>query len=126
MVDEMSRQNRPYVFLTFRTAGDCRVLLLVNSGNRVAGKIVMEVISDAKIYVTLLEEEGISADDVKVSSLALCKQGISSLPPSGEIELGFIELRKPKLTPQLLKYKIRYVDGSIRTYDECLSLEYYW
>jgi len=122
----MARQNRPYVFLKVGAQEDHRRdLLLVNSGNRVAQKIIMDVIKDAKIYVTNFEDEGFSDEDTKLSKLELCTQGISSLPPSAEAALGFIESRNPKMAPQLLEYTIRYGDGSGRTYKESLSLAYW-
>ena len=126
MVDEITRQSGPYVFLKLRTVGDREILTLVNSGGRVAMRIVMKVTKDAKIYVSHVEDDVVIDEDQAVSGLPLCKQGMSSLPPSVEAELGFTELRKPRTTLQSLEYIIRYRDGSGRTYKETLSLEYFW
>jgi hypothetical protein len=61
-----------------------------------------------------------------ISDLAMSRDGVPTLPPEGDMTVGFIELRKAELTAQKLEYILGYHDGIGRKYQENLILHYWW
>jgi hypothetical protein len=126
VVDESVRQNRPYVFLRLDNAGNRHDLLLVNTGNRVARDIGIDILRDASISVNVFTDNATTEEGSLISNLAMSREGVPTLPPEGEMTVGFIQLPKQGLTPQRLEYAVRYHDGIGREYQESLILHYWW
>ena len=127
VVDESVHQNRPYVFLRLDDSGDRRDLKLVNTGNRVARNICIEIVRDASISVHIfLHKAPATETHSLISDLAMSRDGVPTLPPEGDVTMGFIKLRKADLTPQKLEYILGYHDGIGREYQENLILHYWW
>jgi hypothetical protein len=122
VVDESVRQNRPYIFLRLDDAADRRDLLLVNTGNRVARDIGIEILRDASISVNVFTDKATTEETSVISNLAMSREGVPTLPPEGEMTVGFIQLRKQDLTAQRLEYVVRYHDGIGRQYQESALL----
>jgi hypothetical protein len=137
MVDEIRRQNRPYVFIALfpHRVGkehDEDRLIVRNTGNRVAIDIRLEVLQDANIWFTFWEEvddQGHAApldEVVAVSTLNSVKYGIQSLVPDESTPLGYIPRGVPiRHERQELQYRIRYTDGAGTPYEESLRLVYW-
>jgi hypothetical protein len=126
VIDESVHQNRPYIFLRLDEAGDRRDLLLVNTGNRVARDIQIEILRDAKISVNSFAEQVPAEQSSLISNLAISRDGVPTLPPGGYMTVGFIRLLKQEMAPQRLEYVVNYHDGIGRRYQETLILHYWW
>lgn len=133
MVEEIKRQSRPYVYMTFERYERSMPyhyyrLLLRNGGNRVAQRITVHISEDAWIgcHRVQVAENEFKTDFIRVSSSEVCKSGVTSLVPNGEIEVGFYDkqsLRDSK-GRQSLSYTVTYFDGAGIQYTESASLEY--
>jgi hypothetical protein len=126
VVDESVRQNRPYVFLRLDDAGNRHDLMLVNTGNRVARDIAIEILRDASISITVFTDRTSAEEHSLISNLAMSREGVPTLPPDGEMTVGFIQVRKQDMSPQRLEYVVTYHDGIKRQYHESLILHYWW
>ena len=126
IVEESAHQNRPYVFLRLDDADGRRDLLLVNTGNRAARDIVIEIVRDASISISIFGDHKTTEESSLVSNLAMSRDGVPTLPPDGDTTVGFIQLHKQGLTPQRLEYIVGYHDGIGRQYQESLVLHYWW
>lgn len=127
VVDESIHQNRPYVFLRLDESGSRCDLKLVNTGNRVACDIRIEIVRDASISVNIFSHNAPTTETHSlISDLSISHDGVPTLPPEGDMTVGFIELRKAELTPQKLEYILGYHDGIGREYQENLILHYWW
>lgn len=140
MVGEIRRQNRPYVFATvvknpgqdpITQATIAASLVVRNTGNRVAMKVQMKVIREAFIWQQVAEISGVPLrlidDRAPVSTMRICGDGVSSLPPCEEHQVGYVPQNAhehPDCGPQQLEYEIAYEDGAQTTYKERLSVRY--
>ena len=81
VVDESIHQNRPYVFLRLDESGDRRDLKLVNTGNRVARDICIEIVRDASISVNIFSSKAPTTETHSlISDLAISRDGVPTLP----------------------------------------------
>jgi len=133
MVEEIKRQSRPYVYMTFERYERSMPyhyyrLLLRNGGNRVAQRIRVHISEDAWIgcHRVQVAENEFKTDFIKVSFSEVCTSGVTSLVPNGETEIGFYDKQSLQGSKgrQSLSYTVSYFDGAGIPYTESASLEY--
>lgn len=143
MVEEIRKQNRPYVFIAAKRDGEdpltakqmTRRLVLYNTGNRVARDIKLSIICDAFIWQYEFGE-GRTPEDIAVSFVRhpvsmepVCRDGLPSLAPGEEEEIGFVPKTAHKEDKdwgeQVLRYVVSYFDGAGVKYEEELTARYF-
>lgn len=147
MVDELRRQNRPYLYIAHE--GDW--LVVENGGTRSAHDIWIELLNDAKVpkqyqvfaqltvteageppppkpdpshWLTPEKVAELTEGKVNVSTLPLIKSGIPTLVPGGKRALAQVVRHIGLKEHQRLGYLIRYGDGSGLRYSEQQVAEY--
>ena len=118
MVQEMRRQNRPYVYIVFD-----RRLVIRNGGDRSAHQVRFAILEDAHIAGAILKQDSFGAptefDRVPVSSVAIVRHGVHTLLPAAERVIG-----PAPFETQTLKYRVCYQDGAGIRYKEVLTEEF--
>ena len=132
ILEEMRKQNRPYLYIGVEDFGESGrelwVLVIRNTGNRVAQNIRLKIIQDALIWISYFtDSEGWRDDTEKISALDACKNGIPSLLPGVKTKLGnlYAPASTDRSEEQHLSYVIEYSDGAGTPYSETLSLTYF-
>ncbi|HEV8676834.1 MAG TPA: hypothetical protein VGX21_22590 [Methylomirabilota bacterium] len=125
MVEEMRRQDRPYValLLTSHHEASDRDMVISNLGTRFAVAIAITVTNDAKVLVHT-PDEGVQRENV--SSLLPGGVIAQSLAPGQSNRIAFVQILTPEVERQRLAYKISYRDGAGTRYEEDLELDYWF
>ena len=86
MVDELRRQSRPYVFISVESRPVYTVLVLRNTGVRVAVNVRLRVEKDAYVWELKKDERRFL-----FSSLPIAENGVASLAPGENLVLGGVD-----------------------------------
>ena len=120
IVDEMRRQNRPYVFI----ACEHRRLVLRNGGNRSAHSV--RISSERDCFMTDIHPvvkdgyEEPANTTISFQWLEACHQGVRCVLPGAAIELAHV-LALAGLNR--IEYRIGYTDGAGLAYEEDLAID---
>ncbi len=144
MVQEMRRQNRPYVYMTCEDNS----LLLKNDGTRSAHHVQLEILSDAEVpgqiewfaKVTIQRAgeppaprspeaspeqlQRLMDRTERVSTLPKIRKPVSTIVPGAAVHVATVVGRSGERRMQELAYIIRYRDGAGTPYEERLTEEY--
>lgn len=121
MVDEIRRQNRPYVYIVYERGA----LVIHNAGSRSAHRIAIKVLRDTDLLEGEFRDEHgkLTLGLAKVSTSRVCHDGIKTLVPGASRSIGRAAYTLPD-QPARLEYLVSYLDGASTKYEEELSEEY--
>lgn len=131
MVREMRRQNRPYLFITWKPRGGHiggSRLVLRNGGTRVAQDVRVALSGDVGVWRHVYAPAAMNSAEKKefaLTDLPETSAGIPSVAPDGELELGFLEMGQLVTgKPHSLTYALRYQDGGGVEYVDSSTVPY--
>ncbi len=124
------KTRRPNVFLIVKgdpeESAKRRPVVLRNGGDLPARNVSIRVTRDAMIWAAAPRDAGAGEERVSFSSLPVCKDGVTGLPPGGEHPVAYLTPagRWIEDREQKLECTIIYFDGEGVRYEESIGLEY--